>query len=116
MIAAWWAKIQAKAILWGSLIAGAIVALFTVYLRGQAVAKADAKVKAQVERATKAEAMVKEVVKTAETVAEVRQQVTVTPGSTSEQVAKSVREAVVNEPKSLQGRLGAMARDKDGAK
>lgn len=111
MIAAWRARVSATVGGWLVAIGALLAVFFTVYLRGQASAKADAKAKAAAKAAAESAKRVDDVLSTAETVAKVRSDILVTPGAKTDEVARNVGEALKNEPKSLQGRLGAMARD-----
>ena len=106
------AHIGAKFGAWIAATGAVLAVFFTVYLRGQATAKADAQRKHDAQRARDADKRVDVVLKTVETVADVRNDIAVTPGAAGSEVARNVGEALKEQPKSLQGRLGQMARDK----
>ena len=83
-----------------------------VFLRGKASAKKVSGLQEAKQRAHVAEKREAQVRRVAEVVADTRNVVTVTPGAAGNDVAASVRQAVLDAPKSTQGRLGAMARDR----
>lgn len=112
-MSAFLAKVGAKFGAWIAAAGALLAVFFTVYLRGQAAAKADAKQRQDAQRARDSEKRVDNVLKTVETVAEVRRDIAVTPGAAGNEVARNVGEALKEQPTSLQGRLGQMARDKN---
>lgn len=90
-------------------IAAAVIYLFARGIRAGRATEAkkvlEQTVKEQVAAATEQRKVIN-------VVAKVRNDVSVTPGATSDEVARNVGEALKKDPKSLQGRLGQMARDK----
>lgn len=84
-----------------------------LYLKGRKSANTKNETKSTQSRAEAAERKVEEVRVVGKTVSETRNDIAVTPGSDSGKTAKEVRDALLNDKKSLQGRLGAMARDKE---
>lgn len=83
-----------------------------VFLRGRDSAKKAAEFKELSERAEAAAKNAEFNRETTNVVATTRNDVAVTPGASGESVATEVRTALEKSPNSLQGRLGAMSRDR----
>lgn len=89
-------------------VAAAVIFLFARGIRAGRATEVKKAVEQQLKQQT---AAAEEIRRVTNVVSGVRTEILVTPGASSDEVARNVGDALKKDPKSLQGRLGAMARD-----